>query len=179
MSGEKSSSQEAEHLSAARTRPEAPSQAGDWRKTRSPADPWLATRKQSRAADLRVGLAAAKSKSPRVTVNVRDLRLVLHDKGIAEMDAEACGWVREAAKRATGGNCSFADDDLHILEHLAMRAIDAGLTDGLHSHVAAKARALAEERAQSSQTPTTQDARGEAEEVLRNSGMNPPEGASS
>lgn len=45
---------------------------------------------------------------------------------------EIVGEVRAAAKRVTGGNCSFADDDLAILEHLATRAVANGLTDRLN-----------------------------------------------
>ena len=49
------------------------------------------------------------------------------------------GYVREAAKRVTGGNMTFADDDIRVLEVLAVRAVRAGLTDNLHPDVAATA----------------------------------------
>ena len=39
--------------------------------------------------------------------------------------------VREAAKAVTGGNCTFADDDVAVLRTLAQRAVDAGITDGV------------------------------------------------
>lgn len=39
--------------------------------------------------------------------------------------------VRDAAKRVTGGNCTFADDDVGLLAGLAERAIDAGLHEGI------------------------------------------------
>lgn len=39
--------------------------------------------------------------------------------------------VRRVAKQVVGTNCTFSDDDLRLLAHLAVRAIDAGLTDGL------------------------------------------------
>lgn len=55
---------------------------------------------------------------------------------------EVVGMLRAAAFRVTGGNCAFADDDLLILEHLATRAVRAGLTDGLAADVAAKATAI-------------------------------------
>lgn len=37
------------------------------------------------------------------------------------------GDIRRAAKRALGGHCTFADDDLRLLTLLAEAAIDAGL----------------------------------------------------
>lgn len=52
------------------------------------------------------------------------------------------GLVREAAKEATGGNYTFADDDLTVLKFLAIAAIKAGLVDCLHPDIAAKAKAL-------------------------------------
>ena len=39
--------------------------------------------------------------------------------------------VRELAKKVTGGNCTFSDDDVRLLAHLALRACDADLLDGL------------------------------------------------
>ncbi len=50
-----------------------------------------------------------------------------HDTANGEIVME----LRLAAARVTGGNCMFADDDLTILEHLAQRAVAAGLTDQL------------------------------------------------
>lgn len=50
-------------------------------------------------------------------------------------NAEIVGMLREAAHRVFGGNCAFADDDLALLEHMAQRAADAGLTDGLSPDV--------------------------------------------
>lgn len=47
--------------------------------------------------------------------------------------------VRDAARQVTGGNCAYADDDVAILEHLAVRAVKAGLVEGLHPTVARKA----------------------------------------
>lgn len=44
--------------------------------------------------------------------------------------------IREAAHRVTGGNMTFADDDLRVLEMLAVTAVRAGLTEGLHPSVA-------------------------------------------
>ena len=52
-------------------------------------------------------------------------------------DVEVVHWIREASREITGGNCAFVDDDLAILTHLAKRAIDAGLTDGLSPQVQA------------------------------------------
>lgn len=37
------------------------------------------------------------------------------------------GDIRRMAKRALGGNCTFSDDDLHLLTLLAEAAIDADL----------------------------------------------------
>lgn len=59
------------------------------------------------------------------------------------LDAEVVHILREAAKRVTGGNCTWVEDDLAILERLAQRAVSAGLTDGLHAFVAAAAKAAA------------------------------------
>lgn len=47
------------------------------------------------------------------------------------VQAEAVSWIRDAAKRVTGGSCTFVDDDLKFLEALAIRAIDAGLMEGI------------------------------------------------
>lgn len=52
-------------------------------------------------------------------------------------DREAVRWIRKASREITGGNCAFVDDDLAILAHLAKRAVDAGLTDGLSPQVQA------------------------------------------
>lgn len=51
-------------------------------------------------------------------------------------DSEVCCMVRSAAKRVTGGNATFIDDDIKILEHLASHAVAAGLVDELHPDVA-------------------------------------------
>lgn len=64
----------------------------------------------------------------------------------AELDAEVVGYLREAAKRVTGGNMTFVDDDLKVLEMLATRAVDAGLTEGLHPEVRARAEAASKAR---------------------------------
>jgi hypothetical protein len=96
---------------------------------RAPKDPWDATRDQSFAADLRLSRALHRE-AQRVTVRASDLRQVLHDKGLSELSDEIVGRVREAAKRVTGGNCAYADDDLRVLATLAERAVRAGLTEG-------------------------------------------------
>ncbi len=109
-----------------------------------PRDPWDATVTQSFAAELRIGRALSAGKNPRR----RDVQQLLHEYGLVQMSAELCGLVREASNRTLGGNCSFADDDLAILEHLAGRAIAAGLTDSLAPDVRRNAeRALAEKTA--------------------------------
>jgi hypothetical protein len=51
------------------------------------------------------------------------------------LDSAVCGFVRDAAKHITGGNCAFIDDDISILTHLAQRAVDAGLTDELSESI--------------------------------------------
>jgi hypothetical protein len=38
--------------------------------------------------------------------------------------------IRRFAREVTGGNCAFADDDLHILSNLALRAAKAGMVEG-------------------------------------------------
>lgn len=47
-----------------------------------------------------------------------------------EMDACVQADIRRLAKRVLGGNCTFADDDAHLLAGLAELAIDAGLHAG-------------------------------------------------
>jgi hypothetical protein len=63
----------------------------------------------------------------------------------ADLDACIIGELRESARRVTGGNSAFADDDLGLLTDLADRAVKAGLIEGLHPSVlksiAAKAKA--------------------------------------
>lgn len=56
----------------------------------------------------------------------------------SDADGEAVAWIRDAARRVTGGHCAFVDDDLRILEHLAGKAVSAGLTDGLSEDLRAK-----------------------------------------
>lgn len=56
-----------------------------------------------------------------------------------ELDAAICGAVRAAARRITGGNCTFADDDISVLELLAWAAVRAGFADELIPHMAEKA----------------------------------------
>lgn len=64
---------------------------------------------------------------------------------LVAVEGEICALVRAAGKRVTGSNCTFVDDDLRLLEHLAQRAVNAGLTDGLHPSVAAKRRKESED----------------------------------
>lgn len=65
----------------------------------------------------------------------------LTDKEAAEIgvwvDHEAVGWIRKAMADLTGTNCTFVDDDLKALSHLASRAIGAGLIDELPSSLQA------------------------------------------
>jgi hypothetical protein len=53
----------------------------------------------------------------------------------ASLDGCIIGELRESAKRVTGGNCAFADDDLGVLTELAGRAVNAGLTTGLDESI--------------------------------------------
>lgn len=46
--------------------------------------------------------------------------------------------IRDAALGVTLGNCSQPIHDLQVLEHLAQRAVDAGLIDGLHPSIQQK-----------------------------------------
>lgn len=109
-----------------------------------PSDPWEATGTQSFAAELRIRRALRAKKQPRR----RDLRQLLHDYGLAQMDGEVVGWLRSASRRVVGGNCAFVDGDLAILEHLAERAVESGLTDQLAPDVQRDAaRALETQRA--------------------------------
>lgn len=59
-----------------------------------------------------------------------------HDE-LALVEGEICSLVRSASKRVTGGNCTFVDDDIKVLEHLAARAVKAGLTDQLPDDIRA------------------------------------------
>lgn len=61
------------------------------------------------------------------------------------MGQELGAAVRRLAEEVTGGNCAFADDDLRILAHLAKRAVEAGLTDGLSPNIRAKITRKAEQ----------------------------------
>jgi hypothetical protein len=61
------------------------------------------------------------------------------DVAAANCSSEIVGELRQVAQDVTGGNCTGADDDLAILRHLALRAVSAGLVDGLHPSVARKA----------------------------------------
>lgn len=76
---------------------------------------------------------------PRQTL-VRLGRDCLRHHAGAECNDEIVGMLRTAAKRVTGGNCTFADDDINILAELANRAVDAGLTEGLHPTVLSNIR---------------------------------------
>lgn len=49
----------------------------------------------------------------------------------SDFDYEAVSWIREQAKRVVGSNCTFVDDDLKLLAHLAERAVLSGLTTDL------------------------------------------------
>lgn len=53
-----------------------------------------------------------------------------------DADAHISDLCRKWSKEITGGNCTFVDDDLRILAHLANRAVKAGLTDGLPPSIA-------------------------------------------
>lgn len=57
-----------------------------------------------------------------------------------ETVAESVGWIREAAHRITGGNCTFVDDDLKVLEALAYSAVIAGETGLLNEDMSSKAK---------------------------------------
>lgn len=64
-----------------------------------------------------------------------------------EMDGDLCAAVRHYAKLVTGGNSAFVDDDVRLLAHLAMRAVDAGLTSGIKCpHTLRQIKVAAEKR---------------------------------
>jgi len=89
-------------------------------------------------ADLRpTGFDPARGLKRQLLVHIG--RRCLREHAGADCNDEIVGMLRSAAKHVTGGNCSFADDDLNVLEHLALRAVEAGLTDGLHPNVAHRA----------------------------------------
>jgi hypothetical protein len=46
--------------------------------------------------------------------------------------------IRRFARDVTGGNCAFADDDLHILSNLALRAAKAGMVEGFKPELQSK-----------------------------------------
>jgi len=49
--------------------------------------------------------------------------------------------VRKYAKNF-GFNCTFADDDLHVMCSLANRAIEAGLTDHLNESISSRLKRI-------------------------------------
>ncbi|QPQ55554.1 hypothetical protein IC614_02835 [Allosphingosinicella flava] len=53
-------------------------------------------------------------------------RLELQAGMCAQISEEMAPDVRGAAKRVFGGNCTFSDDDLAMLEHFAAWAVDQG-----------------------------------------------------
>lgn len=56
-----------------------------------------------------------------------------------EADQAAITWIRDAANQVTGGNFTFADDDLKVLQFLAASAVKAGLhRDLLHPSIVTK-----------------------------------------
>ncbi len=61
---------------------------------------------------------------------------------IREIDKEADAYhvmlIRQYATDVIGGNCTNADDDLHMLVSLAYRAAGAGMTDGMDRGVRRK-----------------------------------------
>lgn len=76
------------------------------------------------------------------------------DDGI---NADMVRLVREASLAVVRGNCTFVDDDLKVLAHLANRAIEAGLTDGLPDHIQAKVAALRQPSANQGEVETLGD----------------------
>jgi hypothetical protein len=102
-------------------------------------------------ADLRAELEAAEpiQYSPRIHRSLRSKRVILwllkrlddglwHDAWYGALSGCVTSYARAAAKRALKGNCTFIDDDIFMLEHLAQRAVDAGLIDQLHPSIQAK-----------------------------------------
>jgi len=81
-----------------------------------------------------------------------------------EFASELTGEVRRIAKRTLGGNCTFADDDVHLLAAFALRAIEAGLTHDLSPSVARNvAQAIEARRAETGTGSVHESAVGEAE----------------
>lgn len=58
----------------------------------------------------------------------------------AQANAEIVGDVRRLANEVTGGNCSFADDDIKVLAVLAKWAILNGCPDDIAPNILPKAR---------------------------------------
>lgn len=64
------------------------------------------------------------------------------------IDGEVVACVRDAARSVTGGNYTFAIDDIDVMCLLAQAAVDGGLADGiLHGSVLQKAQTLSVARA--------------------------------
>ncbi|MDE2105849.1 MAG: hypothetical protein KGL39_51985 [Patescibacteria group bacterium] len=59
----------------------------------------------------------------------------------AECSGEVVVAVREAAKRVTGGNCSFAIDDVRAMEAVANRSVEAILRQAYAAWVKSRAAA--------------------------------------
>lgn len=60
-----------------------------------------------------------------------DMSQALVDSFRADADAHISDLCRQWARQIVGTNCTWVDDDLRVLAHLADKAVKAGLTDGL------------------------------------------------
>jgi len=59
----------------------------------------------------------------------------------ADLDGCVVGYVRDAAKKTFDGNCTFVDDDIHLLTVCARWALQNGIPDDLCPSIFPKAKA--------------------------------------
>lgn len=59
----------------------------------------------------------------------------------ADLDGCVVGYVRDAAKKTFAGNCTFVDDDLHLITVCARWALLNGIPDEMNPEIIPKAKA--------------------------------------
>jgi len=67
----------------------------------------------------------------------------------ADLDGCVVGYVRDAAKNTFAGNCTFVDDDIHLLTFCARWALLNGIPDEMNTEIIPKAKAHLAEISQS------------------------------
>lgn len=76
----------------------------------------------------------------------------------AELDGCVVGYVRDAAKDTFAGNCTFVDEDLHLMTFCARWALENGIPDDLCPNIFPKAKAaLRDEASQQAEDEPSND----------------------